>query len=183
MRKSPLKLGRNSFKKPTRSRRICRILETHSRNRQEVEKYVERNLSESVCEGNPFPHGEDVESDDDAALVNDNFFERIDVALDQLRKKDKESGGRMTKVDDDQETGFRWFMRRGSRNCCWGKFWGLDFVDKPDSNGEPVEFLPIEVRPLKLAEDLRELNQFLDCIFCHLDCISVYLCLPLGARL
>ncbi|KAL0428756.1 UNVERIFIED_CONTAM: hypothetical protein Sradi_0501600 [Sesamum radiatum] len=46
---------------------------------------------------------------DDAALVNVNhdFFGRIDVPLDQLRKKEEESGARMMKVDDDQENGFQ----------------------------------------------------------------------------
>ncbi|KAL0393641.1 UNVERIFIED_CONTAM: hypothetical protein Slati_4330300, partial [Sesamum latifolium] len=40
----------------------------------------------------------------------------IDVSLDQLHRKEEESGGRMMKVDDDQETGFTWFLVVGELN-------------------------------------------------------------------
>ncbi|KAL0362716.1 UNVERIFIED_CONTAM: Lysine-specific histone demethylase 12 [Sesamum calycinum] len=77
---------------------------------------------------NPLPDDKDVESDDDAAVdwlvnANDDFLERINVPLDQcerLRKKEKESGGRMMKIDDDQENRFQMICEKKRKKLLRG---------------------------------------------------------------
>ncbi|KAL0429576.1 UNVERIFIED_CONTAM: hypothetical protein Sradi_0583600 [Sesamum radiatum] len=46
----------------------------------------------------------------------------------QLRKKEEECGGRMTKVDDIKKASLRWFMGRRIRNCWVG--WGAKGVQE-----------------------------------------------------
>ncbi|KAL0307534.1 UNVERIFIED_CONTAM: Alpha-N-acetylglucosaminidase, partial [Sesamum angustifolium] len=119
--------------------------ETHSRNRQEVEKSAEywkpiqeidkkwKNLPKEIFRNLfgkeiSFPHDKDVESDDDAALhwlvnVHDDFLEMIDLSLDQckrLRKKEKQSGGRTMKIDDDQENGFQMVYEKRHKKLLGG---------------------------------------------------------------